>query len=104
MTRPVLIRPNMHAFVFAPNPGHNGRESCLGISVRFRGVRSGIDVWRHFRIRLAWTPPSRRLGGRGAYKLEADSWRTSPQTNRRRVGYKAFVRFKVGLGGDKDII
>jgi hypothetical protein len=40
------------------------------------------------------TPP-----GRGCWSIEACTWRTSPTERKERIGLKAFLRVKLGLGG-----
>lgn len=102
--RVLYTRSNLHVISFSPRGANPNRaQSALGVVCRVRAYRAGQSVWRHFRVGVYWTPLVRRNGGRGAYKFEADSWRTTPQTYRRRIGHKQFLRFKVGLGGPRDL-
>lgn len=77
-----------------------GRRGQLYV---FRGSRTGVAVrlrnatgWRHVSFEGKVKGPSPE--GRGLLTVEAVTWRSRGDT-RKRLGTKAFVRFKVGLGG-----
>lgn len=56
---------------------------------------------RRFRhVRLILFERGKHPKGRGTWTFELSTWRTSPGSNRERIGLKAFVRFKIGLGGE----
>ena len=86
----VLYWPHAHLFLF-------GSGLFRGFHFRYR-AKTGL--WRHHRVAVfdpGRTPPR----GRGVWTWEWCSWLTekamSPQNQ--RIGLKAFVRLKIGLGG-----
>lgn len=86
-------RQHFHAYAFAFEMERK-RPEC-GIAFR---VRRG-NVWRHVHVALYTVGRGRRVG-RGVLGFEAKTWRTLYGTDqRRRIGMKAFVRVKIGLGG-----
>jgi hypothetical protein len=95
----VLIarRRNAQLFGFLPSRPH-GANSGFGFHVRIR--RKG--VWHHFTLRL-WTRSKPLPGARGAWTNEILGWRTFPGVRDHRVGYKWFIRLKIGLGGDRPV-
>lgn len=71
-----------------------------GFALKVDGRHFNRPLWRVFQIGV-YGPAQRR--GRGCWAFEAVTWRTREQKTRRgskgRVGVKAFLRLKIGLGG-----
>lgn len=90
---------DLHVYGWTPlgrrHPKYRAAKSAgFGLHVRARAR----GVWRHLRLSATcrW-----RAHSRGTYALEVATWRTrgSGVWTSPRIGLKAFVRFKVGLGG-----
>lgn len=89
---------NVHLDVYF-RPHQN--EPVAGIHVRARDPRLKRKVWRQVKFEIRG---GRRFPGlRGTWKAEASTWLTNGArgNNSDRLSMKAYVRFKIGLGGPR---
>lgn len=74
------------------------QRPSYGFALKLDPRPFGRPCWRNFQIGVYG--PAQRVG-RGCWTLEAVTWRSLDQKGRKgdRVGVKAFVRLKIGMGG-----
>ena len=94
----MLLHRSDNVQFFAYRPQHDfGRNSAYGLTLRVRRGR----IWRHLTIRLhSRSRPLDNADARGCWTYEVVTWRSGPKMHQ-RVSVKAFVRLKVGLGGER---
>lgn len=101
----LIATADFHLYAWTPRSSittiYRTTHPSIGVEVRHRRD----DIWHHYQLSAtAWRRPDAEA--RGSYTLEYQAWKTRKRRKGEkgvpggllRVGRKAFIRLKIGLG------